>query len=91
MMNKEWVLDVQDESCPANVKKEIFSKMKEDWWLANDSVRVVDIGMLKSFFSKGCDEDNSDCGSIYRYPILIKFLEDQNLSDDEKVYVYISW
>jgi len=76
-MNKEWVLDVKDESLPKSVKDEIF-KMVRGQYLSDESVILLSIKMLK-------DGDESS------WPALIKFLEDQNLSDDEKVYVYISW
>jgi hypothetical protein len=90
-MNKNWVIDVQDKSCPENVKEEIFDKMKEDWWLSNGSTVVVSIKKLKTYLSDDYDEDDPDFDSIYRFPIIIKFLEDQGLAEDEKVYVYLWW
>ena len=76
-MNKEWVLDVKDESLPKSVKDEIF-KMVRGQYLPDESVILLSIKMLK-------DGDESS------WPALIKFWEDQGLADDERVYIYISW
>jgi len=76
-MNKEWVLDVKDESLPKSVKDEIF-KMVRGQYLSDESVILLSIKMLK-------DGDESD------WTALVKFLEDQGLADDERVYIYISW
>ena len=76
-MDKEWVLDIKDESLPKSVKDEIF-KMVRGQYLSDESVILLSIKMLK-------DGDESS------WPALIKFLEDQGLADDERVYIYISW
>lgn len=83
-MKKVWLLDPHDKSLPDGLKDEIFDNIQAGE-MSNDSVSIVSINILKEWLIDDFDDESFSC------PLLIKFLEDQGLGDNEDVYIHIWW
>jgi len=81
-IEKVWMLDPHDKSCPKELHDEIFEKIQAGE-ISNGSVVQLSINDIKE-----CYIDNED---EYTCPILIKYLEDHGFGEDEELYIHIYW